>query len=112
MPYRTGYVSKGHAHAHITRLCNGAISGHIIIISEHFVITLGYCIISPGLFGMAFIGYYVGLTLGRVLSGGYMMRLAGRGVVDPVYLTISQRCFHRVFKRLCSESGKTYKYFR
>ena len=95
MPYRTGYVSKGHAHAHITRLCNGAISGHIIIISEHFVITLGYCIISPGLFGMAFIGYYVGLTLGRVLAGGYMMRLAGRGVVDPVYSTISQRCFHK-----------------
>ena len=87
MPYRTRYVSKGHAHAHITRLCNRAISGH-------FIITLGYCIISPGLFSMAFISYYVGLTLGRVLSGGYMMRLAGRGVVDPVYSTISQRCFH------------------
>ena len=71
MPYRAGYVSKGRAHAHITRLCNGAISGHIIIISEHFVITLGW-----------------------VLAGGYMMRLAGRGVVDPVYSTISQRCFH------------------
>ena len=95
MPYRTGYVSKRHARAHITRLCNGAISGHIIIISEHFVITLGHCIISPGLFGMACIGYYVGLTLGRGLSGGYMMRLAGRGIVDPVYSTISQRCFHR-----------------
>ena len=111
MPYRTGYVSKGRAHAHITRLCNRAISGHIIIISEHFVITLGYCIVSSGLFGMAFIGCYVGLTLGRVLAGGYMMRLAGRGVVDPVYLTISQRCFHSkylvrkhlVFKYLVSK---------
>ena len=27
-PYRTRYVATGHAHAHITRLCNGAISGH------------------------------------------------------------------------------------
>ena len=71
MPYRTRYVSKGRAHAHITRLCNGAISGHFIIISEHFVITLG-C----------------------VLSGGYMMRLAGRGVVDPVDSAICQRCSH------------------
>ena len=97
-PYRTRYVSKGRAHAHITRLCNGAISGHFIIISEHFVITLGYCIISPGLFGMASISYYVGLTLGRVLSGGYMMRLAGRGVVDPVYSAIRQRCFHNTYK--------------
>ena len=95
MPYRTGYVSKGRAHAHITRLGNGAVSGHIIIISEHFVITLGHCIISPGLFVMVFSGYYVGLTLGRGLSGGYMMRLAGRGIVDPVYSAISQRCFHK-----------------
>ena len=71
MPYRTRYGSKGRAHAHITRLCNGAISGHFIIISEHVVITLG-C----------------------VLSGGYMMRLAGRGVVDPVYSATCQRCFH------------------
>ena len=94
MPYRTGYVSKGRAHAHITRLCNGVISGHIIIISEHFVIALGHCIISPGLFVMVFISYYIGLTLGRGLSGGYMMRLAGRGIVDPVYSAISQRCFH------------------
>ena len=51
-------------------------------------------IIIPGLFIMAFTGYYVGLTLGRGLSGGYMMRLAGRGIVDPVYSAISQRCFH------------------
>ena len=43
---------------------------------------------------MAFSGYYVGLTFGRGLSGGYMMRLAGRGIVDPVYAAISQRCFH------------------
>ena len=71
MPYRTRYVSKVRAHAHITRLCNGAISGHFIIVSEHFVITLG-----------------------GVLSGGYMMRLAGRGVVDPVDSAICQRCSH------------------
>ena len=51
-------------------------------------------IIIPGLFIMAFTGYYVGLTLGRGLSGGYMMRLAGRGIVDPVYSAISQGCFH------------------
>ena len=43
---------------------------------------------------MAFSGYHVGLTLGRGLSGGYMMRLAGRGIVDPVDATISQRCFY------------------
>ena len=49
--------------------------------------------IIPGPFIMAFI-YYVGLTLGRGLSGGYRMRLAGRGIVDPVYSAISQRCFH------------------
>ena len=104
MPYRTGYVFKGRAHAHITRLRNGATSGHIIIISEHFVITLGHCIISPGLFIMAFIGYYVGLTLGRGLSGGYIMRLAGRGIVDPVYSAISQRCFHK-FNVQNSENG-------
>ena len=75
MPYRTRYVSKERAHAHITRLCNGAISGHFIIVSEHFVITLG-----------------------RVLFGGYMMRLAGRGVVYPVYLTICQRCTRRPWR--------------
>ena len=46
---------------------------------------------------MAFTGYYVGLTLGRGLSGGYMMRLAGRGIVDPVYSAISQRCFHTTY---------------
>ena len=63
-PYRTRYVATGCAHAYITRLCNGAISGHVVI------------------------------TLGRVLSGGYMMRLAGRGVVDPVYSAICQRCSH------------------
>ena len=66
MPDRMRYVSKGRAHAHITRLCNGAISGHFVI------------------------------TLGWVLSGGYMMRLAGRGVVDPVDSAICQRCFHIV----------------
>ena len=94
MPHRTGYVFKGRAHAHITRPRNGAISGYIIIISGHFVVAPGHCIISPWLFIMAFTGYYVGLTLGRGLSGGYMMRLAGRGIVDPVYSAISQRCFH------------------
>ena len=56
--------------------------------------------IIPGLFIMDLTGYYVGLTLGRGLSGGYMMRLAGRGIVDPVYSAISQRCFHIVY-RLC-----------
>ena len=89
MPYRTRYVSKGRAHAHITRLCNGAVSGHFIIISEHFVITLGHCI-SLGLSIMAFMG----LIFGQGLSGGYMMRLAGRGIVYPVDSAISQRCFH------------------
>ena len=93
MPHRTGYVFKGRAHAHITRLRKGAISGYIIIIS-------GHCIISSWLLIMAFIGYYVGLTLGRGLSGGYMMRLAGRGIVDPVYSAISQRCFHNNFHLL------------
>ena len=47
-----------------------------------------------GLFVMAFSGDYVGLTFGRGLSGGYKMRLAGRGIVDTVYAAISQRCFH------------------
>ena len=50
--------------------------------------------IIPGLFVMAFSGYYVGLTFGCGLSGGYKMRLAGRGIVDPVYAAISQRCFY------------------
>ena len=48
MPHRTGYVFKGRAHACITRLRNGAVSGHIITIPGHFVITPGHCIISPG----------------------------------------------------------------
>ena len=52
--------------------------------------------IIPGLFVMAFPGYYVGLTFGRGLSGGYKMRLAGRGIVDPVDAAISQRCFHNL----------------
>ena len=60
MPHKIGYVFKGHAH--ITRLRNGVISGHIIIIS-------GHCIVSPGLFIMAFTGYYVGLTLCGVCLG-------------------------------------------
>ena len=88
MPYRTGYVFKGHAH--ITRLRNGAISGHIIVISEYLVITLGHCIISLELSIMAFMG----LIFGQGLSGGCMMRLAGRGIIYPVYSAISQRCFH------------------
>ena len=50
--------------------------------------------IIPGIFVMALSGDYVGLTFGRGLSGGYKMRLAGRGIVDPVYAAISQRCFH------------------
>ena len=47
-----------------------------------------------GHFIMTFSGYYVGFNLGRSLSVGYMMRLAGMGIVDPVYTTISHRCFH------------------
>ena len=61
MPYRTRYVSKGCAHAHITRL---------LLVTMLVLLLGGFCL------------------------GGYMMRLAGRGVVDPVYSTISQRCFH------------------
>ena len=106
MPYRTGYVFKGRAHAHITRLRNGAISGHIIVISEYLVITLGYCIISLGLFIMAFMG----LIFGQGLSGGYMMRLTGRGIVYPVYSAISQRSFHKP-KIIDSRKNKqTYLY--
>ena len=55
--------------------------------------------IIPGLFVMTFSGYYVGLTFGRGLSGGYKMRLAGRGIVDPVYAAISQRRFHNGYGR-------------
>ena len=62
MPHGTGYVFKGRAHARITRLRNGAISGHIIIIPGHFVITPGHCIISPG--------HYVDfLRCGRLTEG-------------------------------------------
>ena len=61
------------------------IIGLVFIIIFHII---------PGLFIMAFSGYHVGLTLGRGLSGGYMMRLAGRGIEDPVDAAISQRCFH------------------
>ena len=71
------------------------ITGFIIILRR--IISLVSIIIFniiPGLFVMAFQGYYVGLTFGRGLSGGYKMRLAGRGIVDPVYAAISQRCFH------------------
>ena len=53
-----------------------------------------YTFIIFGHFIMTFSGHYVGFSLGRSLSGGYMMRLAGMGIVDPVYTTISQRCFH------------------
>ena len=49
-----------------------------------------------GHFIMNFSGLYVGVSLGRSLSGGYLMRLAGMGIVDPVYTAISQRCFHSV----------------
>ena len=67
------------------------------IISLVFIIIFN---IIPGLFVMAFSGYHVGLTLGRGLSGGYMMRLAGRGIVDPVDATISQRCFDSKLRTL------------
>ena len=63
-------------------------------------------IIIPGLFIMVFTGYYVGLTLGRGLSGDYMMRLAGRGIVDPVYSAISQRCFHNPYPLLEAQPAK------
>ena len=72
LPQRVWDIFKGHARARITRLGNGVIPGHFNII--------------PGLFIMAF-------TFGGGLSGGYMMRLAGREIVDPVDATISQRCF-------------------
>ena len=54
--------------------------------------------IIPGRLIMAFSGYHVVLNLGRSLSGGYMMRLAGMGIADPVYATISQRCFYIMYK--------------
>ena len=47
MPYRTGDVFKRGAHARITRLCKGAISGRIFTVSGHFVIIPGHCMISP-----------------------------------------------------------------
>ena len=43
---------------------------------------------------MTFSGLYVGVNLGHSLFGGYLMRLAGMGIVDPVYTAISQRCFY------------------
>ena len=46
---------------------------------------------------MTFSGLYVGVNLGRSLSVGYLMRLAGTGIVDPVYTAISQRCFYNDF---------------
>ena len=58
-----------------------------------------------GHFIMTFSGDYVGFNLGRSLSGGCMMRLAGMGIVDPVYTTISQRCFHNEFSELCPVTG-------
>ena len=70
----------------------------VFIVILRRIISLVCIIISniiPGLFVMAFSGYYVGLTFGRGLSGGYKMRLAGRGIVDPIYVAISQRCFHK-----------------
>ena len=72
IPQRAWDIFKGRAHERITGLGNWVIPGHFNIIL--------------GLFIMAF-------TFGRGLSGGYMMRLAGRGIVDPVDATISQRCF-------------------
>ena len=53
-----------------------------------------YNFIILGHFIMTFSGHYISINLGRSLSGGYMMRLAGMGIVDPVHTTISKRCFH------------------
>ena len=44
MPHRTGYVFKGRAHARITRLRNGAISGHFVITPGHYIISPGHCV--------------------------------------------------------------------
>ena len=41
-------------------------------------------------------GHCVSINLGCCLSGFYMMRLVGMRVVDPVYTTISKRCFHNI----------------
>ena len=73
------------------------IIGLIFIII--FNIIPGHCLVmlmvlgTSSIFGpfiMVSSGYY----FGRSLSGGYMMRLAGMGIVDPVDATISQRCFY------------------
>ena len=80
MPHGTGYVFKGRSHAHITRLRNGAISGHIIIIPGHFVITLGHCIISPG--------HYVDFLRCRRLTGRNTRWLVAMWVVNPQEATL------------------------
>ena len=80
MPHRTGYVFKGRAHARITRLRNGAISGHIIIIPGHFVITPGHCIISPG--------HCVDFLRCRRLTGRNTRWLVAMWVVNPQEATL------------------------
>ena len=79
------------------RRITGLVFIIILNIIPRRIIGLVFIIIIPGLFIMAFSGYHVGLTLGRGLSGGYMMRLAGRGIVDPVDATISPRCFYNYY---------------
>ena len=66
---------------------------------------------------MTFSGLHVGVNLGRSLSGGYLMRLAGMGIVDPVDTAISQRCFYRSYfatgmilksgRRICLEVAQS-----
>ena len=53
----------------------------------------GHWIIIPGLFIMALMNF----SFRQGLSGGYMMRLAGRGITHPVYSAVSQRCFHNYY---------------
>ena len=48
MPYRTRYVSKGRAHAHISRLCNGAMSGTLSLFLSTLLLLLGTVLLVLG----------------------------------------------------------------
>ena len=71
VPYRTGDIFKRGAHARITRLRNGAISGRIFTVSEYLVIIPGHCMISPG---------------HGIISPGH-------GIISPGHRVILLRCW-------------------
>ena len=95
MPYRTGYVSKGREHTHITGLrsgsrneaWNGTISGDVFMIPGYCIIIPGHCIINPG-HCIISPGHCIGFLRYWRVTGWNMRGLVAMWIVNPQETTL------------------------